>query len=296
MLAAPITIAIAPDVSGASSDDELVALWLATRGSPRTRTEYAHDARLLRAHLEEHGSTLATMTVSTFQSWIEGLQGAPASRARRISAAKSLLRFGKQTGYLQHDIGSVVKVPAQRQDLAARILEEGEVAMLLYSARGHLRPLLRLLYASGARISEALGLRWRDVHASPDGSAVLSILGKGQRLRHVRLEAVTVRELGPRREPDAYLFATSTGAPVTARYACARLHDLSLRVLGKRVSPHWLRHAHASHALDRGAPTHLVQTTLGHASLATTGRYAHARPGLSSGSYLPLPAHVSRSA
>ena len=54
------------------------------------------------------------------------------------------------------------------------------------------------------------------------------------------------------------------------------------------VSPHWLRHAHASHALDRGAPIHLVQATLGHASITTNGRYLHARPKESSSQFLPL--------
>jgi site-specific recombinase XerD len=54
------------------------------------------------------------------------------------------------------------------------------------------------------------------------------------------------------------------------------------------VSPHWFRHAHASHALDRGAPIHLVQATLGHAGIATTGRYLHARPNDSSSRFLPL--------
>ncbi|MBV8589619.1 MAG: tyrosine-type recombinase/integrase [Acetobacteraceae bacterium] len=54
------------------------------------------------------------------------------------------------------------------------------------------------------------------------------------------------------------------------------------------VSAHWLRHAHASHALDRGAPIHLVQATLGHSSVATTGRYLHARPNDSSSRYLAL--------
>ncbi len=58
--------------------------------------------------------------------------------------------------------------------------------------------------------------------------------------------------------------------------------------LGKAVSPHFFRHAHASHSLDRGAPIHLVQSTLGHASVATTGRYTHARPGESSGRYLAI--------
>jgi site-specific recombinase XerD len=56
--------------------------------------------------------------------------------------------------------------------------------------------------------------------------------------------------------------------------------------LAPAVSAHWLRHAHASHALDRGAPIHLVQATLGHASVATTGRYLHARPQDSSSRYL----------
>jgi integrase/recombinase XerD len=56
--------------------------------------------------------------------------------------------------------------------------------------------------------------------------------------------------------------------------------------IDKAVSCHWLRHAHASHALDRGAPIHLVQATLGHSSIATTGRYLHARPTESSSSYL----------
>jgi integrase/recombinase XerD len=57
--------------------------------------------------------------------------------------------------------------------------------------------------------------------------------------------------------------------------------------LEQKVSPHWMRHAHASHALDRSAPIHLVQVTLGHASVSTTGRYLHARPTESSSFYLP---------
>jgi site-specific recombinase XerD len=57
--------------------------------------------------------------------------------------------------------------------------------------------------------------------------------------------------------------------------------------LSAAVSAHWLRHVHVSHALDRGAPAHLVQATVGHANLATTSKYAHARPADSSSRYLP---------
>ncbi|MGI8826219.1 MAG: tyrosine-type recombinase/integrase [Chloroflexota bacterium] len=58
--------------------------------------------------------------------------------------------------------------------------------------------------------------------------------------------------------------------------------------ISDNVSPHWLRHAHATHALERHAPIHLVAETLGHANIATTGRYLHARPTDSSGHYLAI--------
>ncbi len=64
--------------------------------------------------------------------------------------------------------------------------------------------------------------------------------------------------------------------------------NISTVGVDKDVSPHWLRHAHASHALDRGAAVHLVQATLGHSSVATTGRYLHARPTESSSRYLAI--------
>ena len=72
-----------------------------------------------------------------------------------------------------------------------------------------------------------------------------------------------------------------------AREVTAGIRFLARAGIEKRVSPHWMRHAHASHALDRSAPIHLVQATLGHASVSTTGRYLHARPNESSSFYLP---------
>src|SRR5579862_407422 len=65
--------------------------------------------------------------------------------------------------------------------------------------------------------------------------------------------------------------------------------------IAAKVSPHWLRHAHASHALDHGAPIHLVQATLGHSSVATTSAYLHARPGDSSARFLALERFSSES-
>jgi Phage integrase family len=100
-----------------------------------------------------------------------------------------------------------------------------------------------------------------------------------------------LQALGPTGDtaPDAPVFRSREGGHLTARQA-QRLVDAAARRAGLRagVSPHWLRHAHATHALERGAPIHIVQATLGHASVATTGRYLHARPTDSSARYLAV--------
>jgi integrase/recombinase XerD len=75
---------------------------------------------------------------------------------------------------------------------------------------------------------------------------------------------------------------------LSRRQAHRIIAEASGEALGRRVSAHWLRHAHCSHALDHGAPLHLVRESLGHSRLSTTLRYAHARPTESSGAYLPL--------
>jgi integrase/recombinase XerD len=86
------------------------------------------------------------------------------------------------------------------------------------------------------------------------------------------------------REPDAPIFRSRNGETglrqVMVHYIVKKA--AARAGLSAAVSAHWLRHAHVSHALDRGAPAHLVQATVGHASLATTSTYAHARPNDSS--------------
>lgn len=266
------------DCSGATTDEHLVAIWLGTHNSAHTRRSYASDAVKLLDWLEQRALTLRALTVGELVAYVAELEGSPATRRRRVASAKSLLTFGRRTGYLHHDIGAVVKAPKAEHDLAARILTRDEVSALLGSATGRLRAILRLLYAAGLRISEALGLRWEHVHVAADDGAVLSVTGKGGKLRHVHVDADTCAALGPRKAPNSPVFATRDGGSLSASQLDREVKRLSAAVLGKAVSCHWLRHSHASHALDRGAPAHLVQATLGHASLATTGRYAHARP------------------
>ena len=88
---------------------------------------------------------------------------------------------------------------------------------------------------------------------------------------------------------DDPVFRSQKGGALSRQQAWQIVKTAAARAgLPENLSPHWLRHAHASHAMDRGAPIALVQATLGHASVQTTGRYLHARPEESSGRYLPV--------
>ena len=216
----------------------------------------------------------------------------PASQNRALTAIKSLLSFGQEIGYLPFNVGAAVKLRPNRDGLAQRILEESEVAKLIEAAaEGRDRTLLKLLYVSGVRVSELCGLKWCDAMPRHEGGQI-TVFGKGGKTRTILLKLKFWQQLMLIRVDaglmDPIFRSRKGGGPLDTSqvrrivYAAAKKAGLE-----QKVSPHWMRHAHASHALDRSAPIHLVQATLGHASVSTTGRYLHARPTESSSFYLP---------
>lgn len=272
----------------AQSDETLIGLWLDGR-SAHTRRAYAADARLL---LAAAGKPIAALTLIDLQAWIGSLtELAPASRARKIGAVKSLLSFGERTGYLPFNVGAAVRVPPVKSVLAERILEENDVIRLIAlepDQRNH--ALLRLGYIAGLRISELTGLRWRDAKRRATGGGQITVFGKGGKTRAIVLPASIWRELIELRgeaPDDDSMFRSAKGGALDP----SQVHRIVKRAAARaglppEVSAHYLRHAHVSHALDRGAPAHLVQATVGHSDLRTTSRYAHARPNESSATYL----------
>lgn len=262
------------------------------KASPHTRRAYnAETARFLAFVAKP----LSRVTLTDLQAWAEHLgRGSlkPASRNRALTAVKSLLSFAQETGYLPFNVGAAVKLQPNRDSLAQRILEESEIAALIAAAPpGRDRALLKLLYVSGIRVSEACGLKWCDALARREGGQI-TVLGKGGKTRTVLLKPKAWQQLLSIRDVAAALDpifrSRKGGGPLDTsqvrRIVYAAAHKAGLE---QKVSPHWMRHAHASHALDRNAPIHLVQATLGHASVSTTGRYLHARPNESSSFFLP---------
>lgn len=273
----------------ASSDAQLIAMWLHGKS--------AHSQRAYGADVERFtnftGKALQQVTLSDLQAFVDSLaEMSPNSQKRIVSSVKSLLSFGHKLGYLAFNVGGAVKSPKVKNTLAERILTEDEVlAMIHQTPKQRDRVLLRLLYASAGRVSEVAGLCWRDVQPNGDSGQV-TLFGKGEETRTVKLSAGTWKELQALRNGaagDAPVFASQKGGNMTERQI-RRIVEAAAKRAGieGNVSPHWLRHSHASHALDRGASVALVRDTLGHSSVAITSRYLHAKPGDSSALHLAV--------
>jgi site-specific recombinase XerD len=283
-------------VAQADNDDQVLAMWL--YGRPQTtQRAYAYEVKALLAVV---GKPIKSITLGDLQGYFSGLTTlAPASQARAINGVKSLFSFAQRIGHLHFNPAAAIKGPKIKNTLAERILPESEVHRLLaLEPHPRNRVLLRLMYAAGLRVSEVCGLKWRDLQEREEGAGQITVYGKGGKTRVVLLSPQTWAELislkgeGATNDPlaDNPVFASRKGKGHLHPSQVKRIIQSSAERAGIEapVSPHWLRHAHASHALDRGAPIHLVQSTLGHATVATTGKYLHARPEDSSARYLGI--------
>lgn len=283
-----------PAIPQADSDVQLVDMWVKRSNSEHTRRKYRAEATRLLAFV---GKPLPVILIGDLQAYLGSLEEkAPATRANATAAMKSLFSFAQEIGYVRFNIGKAVKAPPVKNVLAERILSEMDTQrMVLLEPNLRNRTLLTVLYGGGLRISEVCGLRWRDM-TDRDQAGQVTVFGKGGKTRIVLLSANTWKllaamkaELPAPPKPDASVFVSRQSGSLDASQVHRVVKAAAARAgLSEEVSAHWLRHAHASHALDRGAPVHLVQATLGHASLSTTSRYTHARPSESSSRFLGI--------
>ena len=272
--------------------ERLIEMWIHGR-SPHTQELYRRYAKRFLAYLNKplHLATLAD--VQGWQTTLEEM--APNSQRTAIACIKSLLTFAHKLGLMPLNVGLPVRQPKAKDAINERILSELQVqSMICLETDPRNRAILRLLYNGGLRVSELCALKWRDLN-SRGQSGQVTLFGKGRKTRTVLLPEGVWNELSQMRgdtsDNDA-VFPSREGDANGNHLDRSQVYRI-VAAAGKRagikgkVSPHWLRHAHASHSLDRGAPIHLVQATLGHESVATTSRYLHARPNDSSSLYLP---------
>ena len=274
----------------AESDEVLIELWLHGRSAATIRA-YRSDAKRFFAVAVK---PLREVSLGDLQSFADHLDGrlAAASKHRCLSGLKSLFAFAHRLGYTTFDVASALRLPVQRDRLAERILSEVEVLAIIaaeHNPRNH--ALLCLLYATAIRVSEVCMLTWRDLQERDNGGQI-TVLGKGGKTNTVLMPVSVwnrVEALRDQSRLDGPVFLSRKGKQLHPTHVRRIVRRAARRAgITKPVSPHWLRHAHCSHALDRGAPIHLVQATCAHASISTTSRYLHARPNENSGSYLSI--------
>lgn len=295
-----------PSATRARSDAELLSAWLKSKtdgGSEHTARLYS---RVGEAFLAALGRPLRESVVEDVQAAVEklrikenGKSASAATVATHLAVVKSFLRFAHRVGYTRFNAGELLKVKKIHGARAQRIMQKIDVQLLLRCA-GSLRNrlLLAIAYYGALRVSELASLTWGHFVEREGGRVqIAGLVGKGDKEREVLLPAsvaVLIRQsrgrLG-RVNDDTPVFISRQGTQLSERMinhvvkAAAKRAGLPPK-LCSAVSPHWLRHAHASHALDNGAPIQLVSQTLGHGSISTTSIYAHARPNDSSALYL----------
>lgn len=276
----------------ADSDQHLIELWLHGRSR--------HTIRAYRANAEKFVATvqkpLQRITLGDIQEYANQLAGSGLQLSSvycAMSAVKSLFAFGHRLGYLPFDIARPLRLPALRETLAERILEEADVLRMIALERmPRNRAILLTLYAGGFRVAELCSLKWSDLQVRNEAGQI-TVFGKGNKTRSVLMPLSvwnTVQALRQGAGDSTAVFRSRKGGGHLDESMVWRIVRKAAKraSIEKAVSCHWLRHAHASHALDRGAPIHLVQATLGHSSIQSTGKYLHARPTDSSSGYLPI--------
>jgi len=216
------------------------------------------------------------------------------SRNLRLTALRAFLKFaGRRDVASLHVVERALAVPMKRfeRPMLGFLTREEMVAVLgqpgatWISQRDHL--LLAMLYNTGARVSEIIGVRVADVIL--DGGACVHLHGKGRKQRSIPLWHTTVVEvrawlrLNPALDSETALLPNRDGQPMSRSNVVQRL-DLAVAlaatqapgILKKRVSPHTLRHTTAMHLLQSGVPFNVIALWMGHESVTTTHRYVEA--------------------
>lgn len=257
---------------------------------------YAHDLGGALVHVQRLGrSSVAEVTIADLRSWLANQRTRGAARTtlqRRAAAVRVFFAWCHDTGRCATNPAVNLRSPKLPQRLpptleandAQRMLDEALARAAADDGPQGRRDvaILELLYASGVRVAELCGL---DLQAIDHDRRTIRVLGKGDKERTIPvgapawralLEWLAVREQLARPAAGAAVFVGARGGRIDQRVVRRIVHSALDIVPGvPDMGPHGLRHAMATHLLERGADLRSVQEMLGHASLATTQIYTH---------------------
>jgi integrase/recombinase XerD len=268
-------------VDPASIDEQFISLWLRGK-SEKTQRAYLADMSKFYETVGKPLQQVILQDVHTFADALTELK--PTSRNRAIAAVKSALSFGLKSGYLSVNVGLLVKLEKLEDTLAELIMSEQAIARLLAlesNKRNH--AILVLLYRGGLRCAELCSFTWRNLQER-DEAGQIAVYGKGSKTRHVLLIEETWQEVMNLKSfimnDSDYVFQSRQSHFEKTGKNDRRMDESTVFLIVRRaaaragiagnVSPHWMRQAHATHALENGAPITLVKETLGHKSIETT--------------------------
>lgn len=288
--------ATAPDVRRARLDAERrLDDYLETIGARKnlsrlTLRNYATDLRHFFDFLDERDATLASLDKLLVRTYLSGLVSsgvAPASVTRKVSSLRSFYRHLRNEGVIPDDPMFGVRGPRRERRLPT-FLTLPQIETLIGAADGDKpnqlrdRALLELLYASGVRVSEAVGIDVKDVDL---GERTARVFGKGSRERMVMMGEPAARAVrrylndgrpALAQGPQTALFLNRDGGRLSQRAVQSMVRKYAVASgLGRSVHPHLLRHTFATHLLENGAELRVVQTLLGHSNVNTTQIYTH---------------------
>ena len=275
----------------------LDAAWAERGLSGNTLKSYRYDLTRLSLHLQKQNTDLPSAGREDLLHFLATQVQAgrsPRSLSRYLSGFRQFYRWLLREGRIAQDPTALIESPKLGRGLP-KALDEKEVTRLLESPDTSTplglrdRTMLELMYATGLRVSELIGLESMNISMN---QGVVRVTGKGGKERLVPLgeEAISwlqryLLECRPRLLKGAdcpLLFVTSRRAGMTrqAFWHAIRKHALQAGI-SRQVSPHMLRHSFATHLLNHGADLRVVQLLLGHSDLSTTQIYTHiAREGL----------------
>ncbi len=279
-------------------DMALIASWVYQKG-PKTQIYYK---RVVKEFYEFYPQlNLKTTQITHLVLFLKSYKPfSDSTRNTYKNALRSLFSFAMKTGYLEKNPSLALENLKTPDRLHSKVLSREQVErMLKIEMSPRNRMILKILYFTGIRVDELTQLKVSSFQNSTQGLVML-VIGKGRKIRSIHIPdhlKEDVLDYIIDLDSDDYLFTNERRVDFGLNdFTRAKLnHSQIFRIvkasarkagLDVKPSPHWLRHTSATHAIEAGAPVHVVQRSLGHESISTTGRYLEIRPKESVGDYL----------